>query len=85
VPSGPGQDKLPLHIGEATERVAAAVEATRKLAFPFLPTARAEGFLHANADLDEAIRRMQAYEKAGADVLITRGDIYVTSPPYLRG
>jgi 2-methylisocitrate lyase-like PEP mutase family enzyme len=73
VPSGPGKDKLPLDISEATERVAAAVEATRKLGFPFLLTARAEGFLHGNADLDEAIRRLQAYEKAGADVLMAPG------------
>jgi 2-methylisocitrate lyase-like PEP mutase family enzyme len=73
VPPGPGEDKLPLDIGEATERVAAAVEATRKLGFPFLLTARAEGFLHGNADLDEAIRRLQAYEKAGADVLMAPG------------
>jgi len=63
VPSGAGQDKLPLDIGEATERVAAAVEATRKLGFPFLLTARAEGFLHGNADLDEAIRRLQPARK----------------------
>ena len=73
MPPGPGKDKLPLDIGEATERVAAAVEATRKLGFPFLLTARAEGFLHGNADLDEAIRRLQAYEKAGADVLMAPG------------
>src|SRR5436190_17224668 len=70
---GPGEDKLPLDIGEAAERVAAAVEATRKLGFPFLLTARAEGFLHGTADLDEAIRRLQAYEKAGADVLMAPG------------
>jgi len=73
VPPGPDKDRLPLDIGEATERVAAAVEATRKLGFPFLLTARAEGFLHGNADLDEAIRRLQAYEKAGADVLMAPG------------
>ena len=54
---GPDEDKLPLDIGEAAERVAAAVEATRKLGFPFLLTAHAEGFLHGTADLDEAIRR----------------------------
>jgi len=60
-------------IGEATERVAAAVEATRKLGFPFLLTARAEGFLRDNTDLDDAIRRLQAYEKAGTDVLMAPG------------
>src|SRR3974377_2335749 len=31
-------------IGDATERIAAAVETTRNLGFPFLLTARAEGF-----------------------------------------
>jgi 2-methylisocitrate lyase-like PEP mutase family enzyme len=60
-------------IGEATERVAAAVEATRKLGFPFMLTARAEGFLRGNTDLDDAIKRLQAYEKAGADVLMAPG------------
>jgi 2-methylisocitrate lyase-like PEP mutase family enzyme len=53
----------------ATERVAAAVEAARALHFPFTLTARAENFLHGRADLDDTIRRLQAFEKAGADVL----------------
>jgi 2-methylisocitrate lyase-like PEP mutase family enzyme len=66
-------DKPLFDIGEATERVAAAVEATRKLGFPFLLTARAEGFLRNRTDLDDAIRRLQAYEKAGADVLMAPG------------
>jgi 2-methylisocitrate lyase-like PEP mutase family enzyme len=56
-------------IGLATERVAAAVEAARALPFPFTLTARAENFLHGRADLDDTIRRLQAYERAGADVL----------------
>jgi 2-methylisocitrate lyase-like PEP mutase family enzyme len=60
-------------IGEATERVAAAVEATRKVGFPFLLTARAEGFLRGRTDLDDVIRRLQGYEKAGADVLMAPG------------
>src|SRR5262249_26422808 len=65
-----GSDKDALFdIGEATERVSAAIEATRKLGFPFLLTARADGFLHGHTNLDDAIRRLQAYEKAGADVL----------------
>jgi 2-methylisocitrate lyase-like PEP mutase family enzyme len=69
-----GSDKDALFdIGEATERVAAAVEATRKLGFPFLLTARADGFLHGHTNLDDAIRRLQAYEKAGADVLMAPG------------
>lgn len=71
------EDVDPAHslfdIGEASERVAAAVEATRKLGFPFTLTARADGLLHGHADLDDAIRRLQAYEKAGADVLMAPG------------
>ena len=56
-------------IEHAAERVAAAVEAARGLAFPFTLTARAENFLRGKLDLDDTIRRLQAYEKAGADVL----------------
>jgi 2-methylisocitrate lyase-like PEP mutase family enzyme len=53
----------------ATERIAAAVEAARAWAFPFTLTARAENFLNGRNDLDDTIRRLQAYERAGADVL----------------
>ena len=53
----------------AAERVAAAVEAARSLPFPFALTARAENFLNNRPDLDDTIRRLQAYEHAGADVL----------------
>jgi 2-methylisocitrate lyase-like PEP mutase family enzyme len=70
---GHNKDKPLFDIGEATERVAAAIEATRKLGFPFLLTARAEGFLHGNTNLDDAIRRLEAYQKAGADVLMAPG------------
>jgi 2-methylisocitrate lyase-like PEP mutase family enzyme len=70
---GRNPDKPLFDIGAATERVAAAVEATRKLGFPFLLTARAEGFLRGRTDLDDAIKRLQAYEKAGADVLMAPG------------
>lgn len=56
-------------LAHATERVAAAVEAARALPFPFTLTARAENFLRGRNDLDDTIRRLQAYEKAGADVL----------------
>ena len=55
------------------ERVAAAVEAARALPFPFTLTARAEGFLRGNTNLDDAIKRLQAYERAGADVLMAPG------------
>ena len=53
----------------AAERVAAAVAAARSLPYPFTLTARCENFLRGNPDLDDTIRRLQAYEKAGADVL----------------
>jgi 2-methylisocitrate lyase-like PEP mutase family enzyme len=55
----------------AVERVAAAVEASRK--YPFVLTARAENFLHGRPDLDDTIRRLQAFEAAGADVLYAPG------------
>ena len=57
----------------AVERVAAAVEAARALDFPFTLTARAEGLLHGNPDLDDAIGRLQAFDAAGADVLYAPG------------
>jgi 2-methylisocitrate lyase-like PEP mutase family enzyme len=56
----------------AVERVHAAVEVARSLPFPFVLTARAENLLHGR-DLDDAIRRLQAFEKAGADVLYAPG------------
>jgi 2-methylisocitrate lyase-like PEP mutase family enzyme len=57
----------------AVERVAAAAEAAHALPFPFMFVARAENFLHGRRDLDDTIRRLQAYEKAGADVLFAPG------------
>jgi 2-methylisocitrate lyase-like PEP mutase family enzyme len=57
----------------AVERVAAAAEAARALPFPFMFVARAENFLHGVTDLDETLRRLQAYEKAGAAVLFAPG------------
>jgi 2-methylisocitrate lyase-like PEP mutase family enzyme len=69
-----GDREKPLYdILEAIERVAAAVQATRALGFPFMLTARAEGFLRGQLDLDDAIKRLQAYEQAGADVLMAPG------------
>ncbi len=56
-------------IGQATERVAAAVEAARALDFPFTLTARAENHLRGNPDLDDTIARLVAFEGAGADVV----------------
>jgi len=57
----------------ATERITAAVEAARSFPFPFMLTARAEVFTSGNGNLDEAIRRLQVYERAGADVLFAPG------------
>ena len=57
----------------AVERVQACVEAARKLPFAFTFTARAENLLYGYKDLDEAIRRLQAFSKVGADVLYAPG------------
>jgi 2-methylisocitrate lyase-like PEP mutase family enzyme len=56
-------------IGRAAERIRAAAEAARVLPFPFTLTARAENFLVGRPDLNDTIRRLQAYQEAGADVL----------------
>jgi 2-methylisocitrate lyase-like PEP mutase family enzyme len=57
----------------ATERVAAAVEAARTLPFRFTLAARAENHIRGNPDLADTIGRLQAYERAGADVLYAPG------------
>jgi 2-methylisocitrate lyase-like PEP mutase family enzyme len=57
----------------AVERVQAAVEVARSLPFPFVLTARAENLLHGRPDLDDTIRRLVAFERAGADVLYAPG------------
>jgi len=65
-----GNENRPIYDHEhAVERVAAAVEAARALPFPFTLTARAENYLHGRNDLDDTIRRLQAFAAAGADVL----------------
>jgi 2-methylisocitrate lyase-like PEP mutase family enzyme len=69
-----GNKEKPIYDFEhAVERVAAAVQAARALPFHFSLTCRAEGFLRGRTDLDDCIRRLQAYEKAGADVLMAPG------------
>jgi 2-methylisocitrate lyase-like PEP mutase family enzyme len=69
-----GNDATPLYdINHAAERIAAGAEAARGLGFPFMLTARAHNFLYPSASLDDTIRRLQAYEKAGADVLFAPG------------
>jgi len=57
----------------AAERVAAAAEAAKRLPFPFVLTGRAENHIRGNPDLDDTIARLQAYERAGADVLYAPG------------
>lgn len=69
-----GDAARPLYgMTQAVERVAAAAEAARALPFPFTLTARAENFLRGNPSLDDTIARLQAFEKAGADVLFAPG------------
>jgi 2-methylisocitrate lyase-like PEP mutase family enzyme len=57
----------------AVDRVQAAAEAVRSLTVPFVLTARCENFLRGRPELDETIRRLKAYERAGADVLFAPG------------
>ena len=57
----------------ALERVEAAAEAAGRAGFPFTFTARSENQLHGNRDLEETIARLQAFERAGADVLFAPG------------
>jgi len=57
----------------AVERVQAAVEVARSLPFRFMLTARAENMIQGRLDLDDTIKRLQAFEKAGADVLYAPG------------
>ena len=57
----------------ATERIRAAAETARALPFTFTLTARAENYLHGRPDLKDTIKRLQAYQEAGADVLYAPG------------
>src|SRR5271154_7326372 len=57
----------------AVDRVQAAVTAARALPFSFTLTARAENYLHGRKDLKDTIKRLQAYQEAGADVLYAPG------------
>jgi 2-methylisocitrate lyase-like PEP mutase family enzyme len=68
----PDADRI-YDLGEALERVSAAVEAARALDFPFVLTARAENHIRGNPDLEDTIARLQAFERAGADVLYAPG------------
>ena len=69
-----GNDAKPIYdFNLAVERVAAAAEVAHSLPFPFTFTARAENFLHGRRDLDDTVKRLQAFAKAGADVLYAPG------------
>ncbi len=69
-----GEKDRPLYdFTQAVERVAAAAEAARSVGFAFTLTARAENFLRGNPNLDDTIRRLQAFANAGADVLMAPG------------
>jgi 2-methylisocitrate lyase-like PEP mutase family enzyme len=57
----------------ALARIEAAVAAARSAPFPFTLTARTENFLRGNPDLDDTVRRLRAFEAAGADVLMAPG------------
>jgi len=67
------QDRPLYDFGLAVERIAAGVQAAHALPFPFILTARAHNFAYAAPSLDDTIRRLQAFEKAGADVLFAPG------------
>jgi len=62
----------------SVDRIRAAVEEVRKLPFPFMLTARAENYLHGRKDLADTIKRLQAFQEAGADVLYAPGMTDVT-------
>jgi 2-methylisocitrate lyase-like PEP mutase family enzyme len=69
-----GDPAAPIYdFAHAVERVAAAAEQAHRLKFHFVLTARAENFLHDKGDLDDTVRRLQAFERAGADVLFAPG------------
>jgi 2-methylisocitrate lyase-like PEP mutase family enzyme len=73
-PDHPGRPDRPIYDFElAVERVRAAAEAARSLPYPFTLTARAENYLVGRPDLADTIRRLQAYQEAGADVLYAPG------------
>jgi 2-methylisocitrate lyase-like PEP mutase family enzyme len=65
-----GRAESPIYdLALAAERACAAAEAARALSFPFTLTARAENYLVGRTDIHDTIRRLQAYQEAGADVL----------------
>ena len=63
----------PYSLQHAADRIRAAAEVVRGLPFRFTLTARAENFITGRPDLNDTIRRLQAYQEAGADVLYAPG------------
>jgi 2-methylisocitrate lyase-like PEP mutase family enzyme len=77
-----GNEQNPIYdFHHAVERIAAAADAARSLPFPFMLEGRAENYLHGRPDLDDTIRRLQAFEAAGAEVLYAPG---ITRPEDIR-
>ncbi len=69
-----GDRSNPIHsIEAAADRIRAAAEAARRLPFRFMLCARAENYLHGREDIGDTIKRLQAYQDAGADVLFAPG------------
>jgi len=68
------RDDDPIYSFEhSVDRIRAAVEQVRNLPFPFMLTARSENYLHGRKDLADTIKRLQAFQEAGADVLYAPG------------
>jgi 2-methylisocitrate lyase-like PEP mutase family enzyme len=67
-----GEERL-YETAEAAERVSAAAEVAHAGPVHLVLTARAENYLRGNADLSDTIRRLQAFQEAGADVLYAPG------------
>ena len=77
-----GDPRRPIYdFDHSVERIAAAAEAARALPCPFVLVGRAENYLHGRPDLDDTIRRLIAYEAAGADALYAPG---LTRPEDIR-
>jgi 2-methylisocitrate lyase-like PEP mutase family enzyme len=69
-----GDAREPIYqFDHAVARITAAVQAARAAPQPFVLTARTENFLHGRDDLGDTVRRLQAFERAGADVLFAPG------------
>ena len=69
-----GDDADPIYDFDlAVERIAAAVKAAHEGPAPLVLTARCENHIHGRDDLQDTIRRLQAFEEAGADVLFAPG------------